>query len=770
MRMKMCFVSWVVILAVATAASAGVPSEMKVHPRLLFTDVKVDELRRRVADDAAVRQAWDAILRRADKMLNDDLVSKEYAEGGAGQHGNYGRPSAQMSQMGQSLGLAYRMTKDPRYADKLKAAMLHYGAFDRWAGDGGHVPRWNSELNTARFCYGFAVGFDSIYDALSPAEREKITKAMVRLGIEPTLNDWLLGDKRIHALDSMGHNWWSVCVSMAGLGVLAVIGDEPRAPAWADAVEDGLTEWFSYSGNVLQNKSTNFDRDGAFYESVNYANYALSEYLLFRLAWGNAFAKRPPADIPLLEKVGDFFVQTCYPASDGMLAVNFGDSSLTANAARALRLLIANGFDKPEYRWYIERRDPGLEDVLGLLYYASGGAARLPAVNTSTAYEDIGWAMMRSSWEDDATLLAVKSGFAWNHAHPDAGSFILFHEGKPLIIDSGNCSYSRREYTSYYRTSRAHNVILVDGQAEDPEACGGPDRGVVTPGGVHRLLEGAGVKYVFADATGPTAWKFSRNYRHFLWVGDVIVIVDDVRVHEPGTLEWLLHYEGQARQGDGAIEIANGEARAIVRPMFPEGIQMTEKKGLKDHDPDTEVRYLALSPDGERREEKFITVILPVRAGRAPARIERLKGSDALGIRIHEGDSVTDVWLNMQADGRKMHRNSCNIIAGWETDAYLFALTYEKGANVGTDDVRRCFVGCGSYLRRDGAVLLDSLSKVFATFTVGRSNMEVVMAGQSLVRARMGCERRPDSLAINGRPAAVQWDERQKSLTLRMVP
>lgn len=766
MSTQRCLVLGVMVL-VANAVCEGAEAGLKQAPRLLYTNDRVEALRGRMAADPAVRKRWEAVVRRANAMLDDELVSKEYAEGGSGQHGNYGRPSSQMAQMGQTLGLAFRMTGDARYAEKLKSAMLHYAAYQRWAGDGGHTPRWNSELNTARFCYGYAVGYDCIYDVLSADERKDIAGALVRLGIEPTLNDWILGDKRIHALDSMGHNWWSVCVSMAGMGVLAVMDDEPRAAAWTNAIEEGLTEWFYYSGNILQNKSTNFDRDGAFYESVNYANYALSEYLLFRLALSNALPSRKPADIPLLHKAGDFFVQTCYPTSEGTLAVNFGDGSLKAGTARTLRLLIANGFDKPEYRWYIERTDAASTDPVGLVY-RSEGRASVSAAKTSTAYEDIGWAMMRSSWEDDATLLAVKSGFAWNHAHPDAGSFVLFHGGKPLIIDSGNCSYSRREYTSYYRTSRAHNVILVDGQAEHPEACGGPDRGVVTPGGVHRLLNGAEMKYVFADATGPTAWKFSRNYRHFLWVADVIVIVDDVRVHEPGILEWLLHYEGRAQRTDSTIEIENGSARAIVQQLFPERIQIAEKAGLKDHDPDTEVVYVSLSPEGPRRDEKFMTLVMPVLPGRDLARVERLKGQDAIGVRIYDRELVTDVWLNLQADGRKMHRNSCNTIAGWETDSYLFALTYDKGRSESAEAVRRCFVACGSYLRRDGTMLVDSLSKVYAAFTTDRPDMEVQLDGQPLLSAHIHCRNRPDRVVINGVSEQVRWDQRRTAVEIRL--
>lgn len=73
--------------------------------------------------------------------------------GRPGQHGNYGRPNSQVSGLGATLGLGYRMTGDARYAAKLKTALLHYGGLKRWAGDVGWEPPWHSELNTARFCH-----------------------------------------------------------------------------------------------------------------------------------------------------------------------------------------------------------------------------------------------------------------------------------------------------------------------------------------------------------------------------------------------------------------------------------------------------------------------------------------------------------------------------------------------------------------------------------------------------------------------------------------
>lgn len=759
------------------------------RPRLLFDRERVERLCERIEEQGAVREGWLKLRQRADRLLKADLVSREYAESGKGQHGNYGRPSSQMSDMGQTLGLAYQVTREKRYAEKLREALLHYGKYRRWGGEAlaRRDPPWHSELNTARFCHGYAIGYDCIHDFLSSEDRKKIAEAMVRLGILPTLNDWILPEKRIHALDSMGHNWWSVCVGEAGVAALSLLGDDPRAEEWVERVYRGFPLWFSYRGNVLQNKSPNFDDGGAFYESVGYANYALSEYLLFRLAYSNIFPRSPPPDIPVLEKAGDFFLHTCYPTSSSLLTVNFGDHNLHGNAAATVRLLLANsGTGVPpvkshgqdahatsadgKLQWYLERTDAGLSTPLGLLYFdASRKAVKPVDAPRSAIYPDIGWAILRSTWEDNSTLLAVKSGFTWNHAHADAGSFILFHAGEPLIIDSGTCSYGRREYVGYYCQSRAHNVVLFNGQGQNPEDI---RRGVKSPGKVHQLLELDGLSYVYADATGPTSLHFSRNYRHFLWVGNVILIFDDLRTHESGRIQWLLHYEGKAEKRDGGFLLSKGRARALVRTLFPENLTVTEEEGLADHKPDVKVAYLSFSPREETRQTKFVTAILPLAEGEEDVpRLERLEGPEMLGVRILENGTVTEVYLNLRADGRRMHVNTNNTIAGWDTDAYLFAVTRSEGSDANNpDSASRYFVACGSYLRRNGKVVLDSLSKVYAAFSMGKRDMDVVLQGQPFIEASIRSARKPQNVLLNGEKAPVEYNEPRKLVNLTVKP
>ncbi|MBD3183141.1 hypothetical protein GF312_12675 [Candidatus Poribacteria bacterium] len=737
------------------------------RPRLFFTSKRIERFRDHIKRQGKLREAWLKLIQRAEGLLEAEFVPEEYAEKGSGQHGNYGRPSSQVRDIGGTLGLVYHITGDKRYAEKLQETLFYYGNYRRWCGLQFTTwdPPWHSELNTARFCYGYAVGYDCIYDFLSPEDRVRIGDSMIRLGILPTLEDWLLPENRVHALDSMGHNWWSVCVAMAGLAVLSILGDEPRAKGWISRISRGFSQWFYYEGNVLQSKPKNFDREGAFYESVNYTNYALSEYLLYRLAWVNTFPDSSPPRIDLLDKAGGFFLHTCYPTSDGLLSVNFGDSGVESDGSRTISMLLANGYDNEQYRWYLERTHPDLRDPVALVYCEPEAEVSSPKDwPRSVIYTDIGWGSMRSSWEDDATFLAVKSGFTWNHAHADAGSFILLHKGKPLIIDSGSCSYSRPEYTRYYCQSQAHNVILFNGQGQSREDI---PRGVKTSGTLHHLMDMDGLKYIFADATGPMSHHLSRNYRHFLWLGGVILVIDDLRAHSEGRFDWLLHYEGEAQIHDSKICLDNGQAKAIIHTMFPEASIIVEKEGLKDHRPNEKTSYFSLQTRGNVRDMKFITAIVPGEKDANMPYIEGIQSSEMIGVRIHENGMVSDVYLNLRADGRRMHRNSNNSFFGWETDAYLMATTRLKdGDEKDPDSVLRYFVACGSYLRRDKRVILDSLSKVYAACTMGQSEMDIILQGQPLMEVELGVPQKPEKVRLNCQNVDVDYNDATKSVKL----
>jgi hypothetical protein len=424
-----------------------------------------------------------------------------------------------------------------------------------------------------------------------------------------------------------------------------------------------------------------------------------------------------------------------------------------------VKLLEETGFSHPCAGWYLARtRTQSSErfssvdplDLVARKTPASESPSRLPQ---SVLYRDIGWAVLRSSWKDDATLLGVRSGFTWNHVHADAGSFVLFHRGVPLITDSGACGYSDPLYQGYYVQSRAHNVILFNGEGQPREDI---RRGVKVPGEVCGLLDGAGMKYVYADSTGPMARHFTRNYRHWLWIHGAILIFDDVRAHEEGRFDWLLHYDGTARWDGAAVSLSNGAAKAELRFLSPGEMTMREEMGHPDHRPKEQVPYFAFSPKTPAREQKFIVAITPGSDGAPAPELEPLTAPLALGVRIRQGGEVTDVYLNLQADGRRMHENTNNVIDGWETDAYLFAVTRPENAAPGIDAATRYFLSCGSYLRREGRVVVDSLSKVDAAWRAG-SRIELIANGQDDIELAVSAPARPSALSVNGRDKQFRY-------------
>lgn len=141
------------------------PKWKTLRPRLFFTPERIKRLRRQIEEEAALREAWLKLLKRADRLLGKKLVSKEYADDGTGQHGNYGRPSSQVGNMASTLGLAYQMTGEKRYAEKLREALIHYGGLKRWAGDAKSV-RFSYWATLLLVLIGVVIGsqVDSIAD------------------------------------------------------------------------------------------------------------------------------------------------------------------------------------------------------------------------------------------------------------------------------------------------------------------------------------------------------------------------------------------------------------------------------------------------------------------------------------------------------------------------------------------------------------------------------------------------------------------------------
>lgn len=692
----------------------GLIMDAREHPYLFFNDERTTILRQEIRTDTDKRSDWNDFIAEQDRSVKDPKANVESLEG---------------------LSLAYRVTGKMQYAEKAKQILLDMRDFPSRQPlqdmTSRKDPVWISSLPTARLNYQMAVAFDSIYDSLSDDERQEIAMIIYRIGIEPTLHDWIDEKSRFHTINSMGHNYWIACTGMMGIASMAVCNEIQEAENWIVLAEQAADEWINFPGDKFQNKMPNFD-NGLYYESVNYANFGLQEFLLFRLAQ-KEFRQEPVTRDPQLEKIVDYFINVCYPSSvPGLRSLWFGDSGIYSNGEAPCKLLWALGYEDPDILWYLSRvrRNQAKEAMpsnspLGLVYSPSlADSPESPSIPCAAIYDRAGWGMMRSSWEDDATFLGMKCGHTWNHSHADATSFILYHDGEMLLKDAGNCWYPNPEYKDYFFQSAAHNVVLFDGKAQPTEH---QYMGSMLDGTLSNLVNDGSFKYALADATGPTSRYFYKNFRNFLWVDDVILIIDDVRSWDYGTFSFLLHPEGRVRKSGVDIEITNGCAAISVRPIWPE--YLTESAFEHDYPDNLKLsriqaplasdlkqteEYLSVTCPSKNNRMKFVTAII-LKDGPSDKdcpEVRQLGGDEALGIRItHEG-KTTDVWLNLRADGHVMHRNSCNNLGPWASDAYILAYSYEGSETPSSaSDISEWFMIYGSYIRDSTDVIYSSFEK-----------------------------------------------------------
>ncbi|MBQ8718638.1 MAG: heparinase II/III-family protein [Clostridia bacterium] len=678
-----------------------------VHPRLLYTAAEIDALRDRLTSDAQAQSQLEDIRRAADQLLLSELKSEEYANAAKTQHGNFYEIGAQLTDLAEKFSLLYSLG-ETKYVAKMKQALLHYASFAAWTGPSNALRKtpWQSDLSTTRIVYAFAVAYDAMYDAFTPDERCVIREAMLKLGIRPLLADWLTDGVRVHALDSMGHNWWSVCTALAGVALLSIYEEVPDWRELMAGMVASLRAFCDYEGEPLLNKVANFDEKGMFYESCGYFNYGAGELCRFLFHYRRCFDD-PADDFPVLPKLGAAFLSLSYPtaAPERTLYVNFGDSALRSNPngrdgmMMLPQYLLLLGQGDEALRQYYARgaRKPNLNDLLyPSLLPRLDATLPPPEQPASEVYDGTGLAFLRSGATEDGNLLAVRCGFTWNHAHDDAGTFILIQNGEDIVCDSGTVSYGKSDYISHYCAAPAHNVVTVNGRGQQRESL---YRGNKFPGRLLHLTEGDGISYLLADATGPMCDSCLRNHRSFLRLGeDVFVTVDDLYTYDEAKFSYLLHHRGQSElPKDGSVIIRGDKTALRVASVSPAATvcRAESYEGLS---------HIAFETVEPSRLCQMMHVISPLEKD---VKVTSLSAENGYGIRVSIGEAEYDIYYNFLADGRCMHINSNTVLGGFATDAYILCIVREGGAE------KQALMAYGSYLRRGGESVFESLKKEF---------------------------------------------------------
>jgi len=418
------------------------------HPRLILLDDDLPRLRSLIRQDDQARKIYEHLAAQARTIEAAPPVNYELVQG------RLLHLSRLCADRIYTLALLYRLDGDRRHLlralEELRAAIA--------------FPDWNDNfLDKAEMTHAVAIGYDWLYNSLSPGDRTAIRRAVVEKGLRDALP--IYRDQRWWAVNRF--NWNLVCNGGVGLGALAVAEEEP---ALARTV-------LRYALLSLPVALASYGPDGGWAEGPDYWHYA-TRYAVcllagFQTALGHDFGL---SESPGFSKTGHFRVHSAGPSGK---TFSYDDASEVLESAPEM-FWLAQRFRQPVYAWR-QRRLLQSPHPLDLVWYQpeqqSPGQAGWPL---EARFRDAEVAMLRTSWDaPDAIFVGIKAGQNRNgrgHAHLDLGSFILEAGGTRWAIDLGRDDYNLPEYFgklrfTYYRTrTESHNTVLIQDQNQDPLA------------------------------------------------------------------------------------------------------------------------------------------------------------------------------------------------------------------------------------------------------------------------------------------------------------
>ena len=548
----------------AAAQLAHVPADARVpvHPRILLPRGEEADVMRVVRTDSLRRRLHAAIIGGANEMLVLPPIQRI----------QIGRRLLDKSREGlrRSFFLAYawRTTGEARYLRRAERELLAIAAFSDW--NPSHF------LDVAEMTMAMALGYDWLYDGLSDGARVAIRDAIVQKGLEPSL------DAKYNAWLKVSNNWNQVCNAGMAYGAMAVYEDRP---ALARSIIDRAI------GSVVL-PMADYAPDGAYPEGYGYWGYGTTFNVMLLGALHGMFGQ----DFGLGEQPG--FLKTAGYLENMTgptgAAFNYSDSGV-------------GGELQPAMFWFAEAlSDPGL--LFGERARLASESTRrlvsdrlLPAamvfgrgidLRAATPPASLLWtgggknpvALMRTSWTDSmAIFVGVKGGSASdNHAHMDAGSFVMEADGVRWAMDLGSENYNQieqagvdlwnREQSSprwhvFRYNNLAHNTLTANGALQDVSG----RATIVSTNDSPRFLS------AIVELSPAYASSLAQATRGVAIVdGDHVVVRDELRtLARPTTVRWTMVTPGEVRiTGPRTAELTKAGRALRLTVVEPATVRM----------------------------------------------------------------------------------------------------------------------------------------------------------------------------------------------------
>ena len=492
--------AFLVVAVAANVAKVPSPAELvdraKDGPFLLLTERLVQDLRRRIKTDPKTAEWWGEIRKEALDYLKEKVeipdrgaqwphyyICKACAVGLVGDSPTahrcrkcgkvysgwpwddvyVNRFHERLKESVYKCGLVYAVDGDRRCAERVKAIMLGYaerypryplinnaGAWKEGMRLRGFSRAHSQALDEAVWLCRMLPGYDFAKDVFSDAERALVEKNFLQLAVDIFRND---------NFGIQNHECWH----LSAYGMIGLLTGN------VELVDDAIN---SRSG-LLQQLEQGVDSDGCWFEgSWGYHFYAMLALKPIVTALWNLGYEPPPR------------FKTMFDAPFGQVTPNWelpalNNSDPVAFSPKSIRKMYADLYDfawlwwrDPRYAWWLgENPERESDDYAKYLYGTTAiscrdGFCRFESRN----YESSGFAVMRSSSECESrdvmpeNYVGIDYGpVGGGHGHCDKLNLVLYHNGDRVAEDIGCVAYSSQRQWCWYRSSLAHNELVMDG-------------------------------------------------------------------------------------------------------------------------------------------------------------------------------------------------------------------------------------------------------------------------------------------------------------------
>uniref|UniRef100_UPI00359030B0 Heparinase II/III-like protein n=1 Tax=Spirosoma fluviale TaxID=1597977 RepID=UPI00359030B0 len=398
---------------------------MPGHPRLLLLSGEEDALKRTISADKTWEKLHQAIVAECDQLVGIEPLKRI----------QIGRRLLDKSREALRrifyLSYAWRMTHQLNYLQRAETELLTIAAFSDW--NPTHF------LDVAEMTMAVSIGYDWLYNDLSEQSRSTIKEAILKKGIEPSM------DSKYNSWLRSSNNWNQVCNAGITYGAIAVYEDQPEQSK----------ALISRAVSAVVLPMGDYKPDGAYPEGYSYWGYGTSFNVMLISAldklFGNDFGLSAQ---PGFLKTAGYLENMTAPSGN---AYNYSDSGLSGELQPAM-FWFAKKLNDPSLLWVERSRlmnsnpQNHLRNRLlpAALLWSNG--VKVAQMNAPKEAMWVGEgktpvALMRTSWTDPAAIFVGMKGGSpgTSHAHMDVGSFVMEADGVRWAMDFGMQEYESLE-------------------------------------------------------------------------------------------------------------------------------------------------------------------------------------------------------------------------------------------------------------------------------------------------------------------------------------